>query len=349
MFPPYAWLRPILFRLDAEKANDLAMFALTHGMARLIKRPTSAPSLRQQLLGMDFVNPLGLAAGLDKDAKAIPAWERMGFGFAEMGTVPPLSQPGNPKPRLFRLEEDRAIINRFGFNSQGLDHFLQNLHAGTCENMVLGVNIGANKDSCDRIADYVRAIHRLRDHARYITINISSPNTHALRDLQKEDALDRLLTNCMEARGGKQPPLFLKIAPEVTENEAQTIAQLALRSGIDGMIIANTSLSRQGLRSPLRKEKGGLSGRPLKSIALDLLRMMAQLTERKLLLIGVGGIENGEDVWMRLRAGASLVQIYTALIYRGPGLIRDILLDLEARLKQEKIAQISDIIGADLE
>ncbi|CAL1690677.1 Dihydroorotate dehydrogenase (quinone) [Brevundimonas subvibrioides] len=328
--------------LDPETAHGLAIAALKH--APLPRAELDDPILATRIAGLDLPNPVGLAAGLDKNAEALHGLSRLGFGFVECGSVTPLPQPGNPKPRLFRLTEDRAIINRMGFNNAGLEAFAGHLRARPSATVV-GANLGANKDSDDRAADYVTGLRRLTGLADYFTVNISSPNTPGLRALQGRDALDDLLGRVAEART-TAAPVFLKIAPDLTAAEIAMIVEAALAHRIDALIVSNTTLDRpDGLRSPDRAEAGGLSGDPLKARALTALRDAAAVAAGRIPLIGVGGIASGQDAWDRIRAGASAIQIYSALIYEGPGLVCRIKRDLIARLRAEGFSSVSDAVG----
>lgn len=328
--------------LDPETAHGLAIAALKH--APIPRAQPDDPVLATRIAGLDLPNPVGLAAGLDKNAEALHGLSRLGFGFVECGSVTPLAQPGNPKPRLFRLTGDRAIINRMGFNNAGLDAFAGHLQ-GRPPGTVVGANLGANKDSDDRAADYVTGLRRLAGLADYFAVNISSPNTPGLRALQGRDALDDLLGRVAEART-TAAPVFLKIAPDLTSAEIEMIVEAALAHRIDALIVSNTTLDRPGgLRSPDRTEAGGLSGEPLKARAMTALRDAATVAGGRIPLIGVGGIASGQDAWDRIRAGASAIQIYSALIYEGPGLVGRIKRDLAARLRAEGFSSISDAVG----
>src|SRR4051794_6877622 len=283
------------------------------------RRPPDFPaSLRTTVAGIDFATPVGLAAGFDKDAEVAEQMLSLGFGFVEVGTLTPRSQEGNPRPRLFRLREDRAVINRLGFNNRGQPDAFARLIECTHMHGVIGVNLGANKDSSDRIADYVAGVQAMAPVAKYLTINISSPNTPGLRQLQDEGALRALLAAVNEARPKHGPPIFLKVAPDLGEGEPDQIVRAALQHGVDAIIVANTTLSRPLLRSKYREEAGGLSGRPLKGLALKELREFRQASGGEIPLIGVGGIASADDAWERIRAGASLVQLYSAMVYEGP-------------------------------
>jgi dihydroorotate dehydrogenase len=299
-----------------------------------------------RVAGLDFPSPVGLAAGLDKDARAPDAFLGLGFGFVEVGTITPLPQPGNPKPRLFRLEEDQAIINRMGFNSGGQEAAFERLRRRIGRPGIVGVNIGANKDAADRIADYAAGVARMAPVASYLTINISSPNTPGLRALQDEGALDALLQAALAARPAGGPPIFLKVAPDLEPADVDAIARVAMTRGVDALIVSNTTISRPQLRSRHANEAGGLSGAPLKDLALLRLRDFRSATGGRLPLIAAGGIASGADAWARIKAGASLVQIYSALIYRGPSLARTIVRELAALMRAEGHQRIDTAIGS---
>jgi dihydroorotate dehydrogenase len=340
----YPLVRPFAFALDAERAHRLTIAALK----RLPAGGPAAPDdrLTVALAGLHFPNPVGLAAGFDKDAEAFRQMLGFGFGFVEVGTVTPLPQAGNEKPRLFRLKEDQAVINRLGFNNRGQAAALARLDGRDRRAGIVGVNIGANKDSADRIADYAAGARAMLGVADYLTINISSPNTPGLRALQDKGALDELLAAVTEARGAG-PPLFLKVAPDLEAAEIDDIARAAIDHRIDALIVANTTLSRPVLASRHCGEAGGLSGAPLKALALQRLRDFRRASGGALPLIAAGGIESGADAFERVRAGASLVQLYTALVYRGPGLAREIGRDLKRLLAREGFARLTDAIGTE--
>jgi dihydroorotate dehydrogenase len=299
--------------------------------------------LASEVAGLRFANPVGLAAGLDKDARAIPGLFALGFGAVEVGTLTPLPQPGNPRPRLFRLAEDRAVINRMGFNNGGLDAALPRIERARRRGM-LGVNVGANKDSADRIADYRHGVSRAAAVADYVTINISSPNTPGLRDLQHGAALAELLAACDEARG--RTPLFLKVAPDLDAAAIDGIARAAIEQRVDALIVANTTVSRPDLRSAGRDEAGGLSGAPLAALARQRLADFRAATGAMLPLASVGGIGDADEAYARIRAGASLIQLYTALVYEGPGLARRIGKGLAERLRRDGFASLGEAIGS---
>ena len=321
---------PLLHRLDAETAHRLSI-----GMLKLGPPRGMAPAgpLAVTCLGLRFPNPLGLAAGFDKDGEVPSAMLGLGFGFVEAGTVTPLPQAGNPRPRLFRLSEDKAVINRMGFNNDGAEAMRRRLEARRGKGGIVGVNIGANKDSSDRIGDYVTGVKSFADLASYLVVNISSPNTPGLRHLQARAELAMLLDAVIAARGASPTPLLVKIAPDLNDDELGDIAA-ACAGKADGIIVSNTTISRPALRSSHREQTGGLSGKPLFALSTRTLARLFLLTGGRLPLIGVGGITDAETAWIKIEAGASLIQIYSALVYRGPALIEDILLGLETRLAE---------------
>ena len=333
-----------LRRLDPESAHRATIAALRH-LPKAHPR-IEDPRLKTAAFGLAFDNPLGLAAGFDKNAEVFDASPGLGFGFVEVGTLTPRPQPGNPRPRVFRLLEDRAIVNRYGFNNDGHAPALARL-SGRERSGLVGVNVGANKDSADRIADYVAGVETFANVAEYLTINISSPNTPGLRDLQEAAALRTLLARALEARewAARRPPLLLKIAPDMTLDQLDEIVRVARDAKIDGMIVSNTTISRPAtLRSPLAKESGGLSGRPLFSLATRRLAETYLRVEGQFPLIGVGGIDGPEAAFAKLEAGASLLQLYSALVFEGPGLISRIKRGLAARLAGEN-ASLPAIVG----
>jgi dihydroorotate dehydrogenase len=337
----YSLFRPLAFALDAETAHRATIAALK--LAPVQHPPRFPDSLRSRLAGLDFATPIGLAAGFDKDAEVPEQMLGLGFGFVEVGTITPRPQAGNPKPRLFRLAEDLAVINRMGFNNAGQPAAWQRLQRCMHGPGVIGVNVGANKDSVDRIADYTAGVRSMSPVARYITINVSSPNTPGLRGLQDEGALDDLLAAVAEGRTDK--PIFLKVAPDLNEGDSERIVRVAIDQKIDALIVGNTTLSRPPLKSRYAGEQGGLSGEPLKALALETLRRFRAASGGEIPLIGVGGISNADDAWERIRAGASLVQLYTAMVYEGPGIARRIARGLAERLKREGLASIADAVG----
>lgn len=336
--------------LPAEPAHQLALRALEAGLGPRM-RGRDPDSLRVAAMGLDFPNPLGVAAGFDKDARVADALLAMGFGFTEAGTVTPRPQPGNPKPRMFRLREDRAVINRLGFNNGGLAAFTARLRARQGRPGIVGANIGANKDSADRIADYAAGLAAVAPLAGYVTINISSPNTPGLRDLQARAALETLARRVRQAldEAPRQPPLVLKIAPDLAPEDIHDAVEVAVDHGFAGMIVSNTTLARPpGLKSRHRNEAGGLSGVPLMPIATEALRIAARAAAGRLTLIGAGGIASGADAYAKIRAGASLVQLYTAFGYQGPALVPRIKDELAQLLARDGHARIADAVGADL-
>ncbi|HZG46030.1 MAG TPA: quinone-dependent dihydroorotate dehydrogenase [Allosphingosinicella sp.] len=339
----YPLLRPAVFALDAERAHRLSIAALKVMPAG---RPEAAdPTLGIRVAGLDFPNPVGLAAGYDKDAEVYAQMLGLGFGFVEVGTLTPRAQAGNPKPRLFRLAEDQAVINRLGFNNGGQAAAAERL-ARRKRGGIVGVNIGANKDSADRIADYVAGVRAMARYADYLTVNISSPNTPGLRALQDKGALDELLQAVVAERGEGGPPIFLKVAPDLTPQDIDDVSAVALDRKIDALIVSNTTISRPPLRSKHSAETGGLSGAPLRELALERLRDFRRSTGGGLPLIAVGGIASGADAWARIRAGASLVQLYSALVYHGPGLVRRITRELRALCVQQGFERVTDAIGS---
>ena len=339
----YPLIRPLVFALDAETAHRATIAGLKMMPAR---RPPDFPaSLRTTVAGLDFPTPVGLAAGFDKDAEVPRQMLSLGFGFVEVGTVTPRQQQGNPKPRLFRLSEDQAVINRMGFNNRGQQSAFARLTECTNTHGVIGVNIGANKDSADRIADYVAGVRAMTRMSRYLTINISSPNTPGLRGLQDAGALEELLAAVGEARTTE--PIFLKVAPDLEAGDPDRIVRAAIDYKIDALIVSNTTVSRPPLRSRLASEQGGLSGQPLKPLALKALRDFRAASGGEIPLIGVGGIANADDAWERIRAGASLVQLYSAMVYEGPGIARRIAHGLAQRLAREGFASIAEAVGTE--
>ncbi len=347
---PYRLALPLLRLLPAETAHALAIRALKSG---LVPHPAvrATPILATRLWNLDFPNPVGLAAGFDKDAQVPDALLALGFGFVEVGSVTPRPQPGNPRPRLFRLTEDRAIVNRMGFNNHGMEAMARRLARRKAAGRagIVGVNLGKNKDSADAGADYAAGAARLAPLADYLVINVSSPNTPGLRALQGRDQLGRLLERTNAAyRGGSKAPLLVKIAPDLDEADIADIADIALAGGIDGLIVANTTIARPDhLASPLAKETGGLSGPPLFEPSTRLLRRIYAMAHGRVPLIGVGGIASGLDAYVKIRAGASLVQLYTALIYRGPALAARITRELAELLTRDGFTSVAQAVGAD--
>jgi dihydroorotate dehydrogenase len=341
---------PVLRALPPEAAHRVTIGALRAGLAPRRQRP-DALSLRIKLWGRDFPNPVGLAAGFDKDAEVPDAMLRFGFGFVEIGTVTPRPQPGNPRPRLFRLGEDAALINRLGFNSQGLPAAVTRLARRRRRGGLVGANIGKNRDTLDDIADYVQGVTALAPLVDYLVVNVSSPNTPGLRALQRKSVVVALIERLMAARASVRPdhppPLLLKIAPDLTPEERADLAAAALATRIDGLVIANTTVARPPtLESAQAHEPGGLSGKPLFAPSTALLAEMYGLTGGKLPLVGVGGIASGADAYEKIRAGASLVQLYTALVYQGPALVRRIKEELAALLARDGFATLAAAVGS---
>lgn len=336
----------LLHRMDPEQAHGWSIRALQSGLAPLPGTITSA-RLATTLAGMALTNPVGLAAGYDKNAEAVAPLTRAGFGFVEVGAATPRPQPGNPKPRLFRLTEDRAVINRFGFNNQGMEAIAARLAARQRGAVPVGLNLGANKDSADRAADFARVLAVCGPHVDFATVNVSSPNTEKLRDLQGKAALSALLAGVMDTRAtlSRPIPVFLKIAPDLSDAELAEIAEVALTSGLSGIIATNTTLSRDGLTSAHKGETGGLSGAPLFEKSTRVLARLSQLTDGKLPLIGVGGISTPEQAYAKIRAGASAVQVYSAMVYHGLSLIGQLAHGLDALLARDGFANVADAVG----
>ncbi|MDF1708312.1 MAG: quinone-dependent dihydroorotate dehydrogenase [Paracoccaceae bacterium] len=334
-----------LRRIDPETAHGLAIRALTSGLVPL-PGPVTSPRLKTRIAGIDLPNPVGLAAGFDKNADALAQLPRAGFGFIELGATTPRAQPGNPRPRLFRLTEDRAAINRFGFNNLGMEAMEKRL-ATRPRNAVIGLNLGANKDSADRAEDFARVLAHCGRHLDFATVNVSSPNTEKLRDLQGAAALAALLAGVMEARNWlpRPIPVFLKIAPDLTLSELSEIADVARQAGIDAIIATNTTLDRAGLHSPHAAEKGGLSGAPLFEKSTRVLAQLSKLTDGQIPLIGVGGISSADQAYAKIRAGASAVQLYTALVYHGLSLVPQIAHGLDALLARDGFASVAEAVG----
>lgn len=341
----YSLIRPALFKLDAERAHGLAIKALK-AMPSGKAEPLGGP-LETMVAGICFPNPVGMAAGFDKDAEVADALLGIGFGFVEVGSVTPLPQAGNPKPRLFRLEEDRAVINRMGFNNGGAEAAAVRVASRGERPGVLGINIGANKDSADRIADYAAMTRIMAPYATYLAVNISSPNTPGLRALQDEGALVELLDGVLEARRGNGPPVFLKVAPDLQTADVEAITRIAMDKGLAALIVANTTISRPDLASAHREETGGLSGVPLKPLALEILRSFRKASGGAIPLVGVGGIATAQDAWERIRAGASLVQLYSAMTYHGPGIAKQINRGLEKLMRRDGFTSIAEAVGSE--
>lgn len=347
-------LRPAIFALDPERAHRLAIRALAAMPPRAPARPGP---LAVEVAGVAFPNPVGVAAGFDKDAEVPDALLGLGFGFTEVGSITPLPQAGNPRPRLFRLVEDEGVINRMGFNNAGAQAALARLQARAGRPGVVGVNIGANKDAADRIADYATMARLMSPYASYLAVNVSSPNTPGLRTLQDEGALAGLLDAVIAARGeasdknvadgGHLPPIFLKVAPDLTPADVDAIARIASDRALGALIVSNTTIMRGDLASRHADETGGLSGAPLRTLALRRLREFRQATGGAIPLVGVGGIATAEHAWERIRAGASLVQIYSGMAYHGPGLGGRIVRDLERLMRRDGFASIAEAVGTE--
>ncbi|WP_412564016.1 quinone-dependent dihydroorotate dehydrogenase [Thalassobius sp. MITS945101] len=335
-----------LHRFDPERAHGLALLALRSGAAPLAGLVTS-PRLRTSVAGLNMANPLGIAAGFDKNAEVLSPLSRSGFGFVEVGAATPRPQPGNPKPRLFRLSEDRAAINRFGFNNEGMEAIGTRLSQRP-RDMVLGLNLGANKDSEDRASDFARVLSHCGAHLDFATVNVSSPNTEKLRDLQGAAALTSLLNGVIDARNAlaRPIPIFLKIAPDLTGAEIAEIGEVALSTGIDAVIATNTTLSRDGLQSAHAGEAGGLSGAPLFDKSTRVLAQLSAQLDGRLPIIGVGGISSPAEAYAKICAGASAVQLYTALIYGGLSLGAEIARGLDRLLEEDGFANVAEAVGS---
>lgn len=345
--------RPLIHKLDAEQAHRLTIAALA--AAPPLRPATDPPSLAVEAFGLRFANPVGLAAGFDKNAEAIDGALGLGFGFVEIGGVTPLPQPGNPRPRVFRLPEDEAVINRYGLNSEGMEAVAARLAARRKKGGIVGVNLGANKDSADRSADYAVLAGRLAPLADFLTVNVSSPNTPGLRDLQAESALDDLIARTLAARdeasaGAKPTPVLIKIAPDLTMPELDGMISVARRRKVDGMIVSNTTIARpDSLRSASRAETGGLSGKPLFTASTRILAETFLRVERQFPLIGVGGIDSAQTAFAKILAGASLVQFYSAMVFKGPGLVGEVKRGLDMQVRKAGLPRLDALIGRDAE
>ena len=347
----FDFARPFLHALDPEQAHSLTIAALKAGIHP--RRWRGDPKILQtRVLGLNFPNPVGIAAGFDKNAEVPDAMLGIGFGFTEIGTVTPRPQSGNPKPRMFRLPRDRGAINRLGFNNEGHDAVRHRLEARRRRPGILGVNIGANKDTDDMAADYVLGLKAFYGLASYFTVNISSPNTPGLRGLQSKDLLDDLIMRLLAARaelapdGAAPTPLLIKIAPDLVDEELADIAAVCLERRVDGVIISNTTISRDNLRDPNAREQGGLSGTPLLELSTRVLREFHRATGTKVPLIGVGGVSSADTAYAKITAGASLVQLYTGLIYAGPALLSDIKTGLAFALERDGFKSLEEAVGA---
>lgn len=341
----YSLLRPALFMLDAERAHQLSLSGL-----KLL--PFAAPAkpggpLSIEVAGLRFPNPLGMAAGYDKDGEVPDALLGLGFGSVEVGSITPLPQAGNPRPRLFRLIEDRAVINRMGFNNHGAEAAVARLAARLGRPGIVGINLGANKDSPDRQSDYASMAQLMAPLASYLAVNVSSPNTPGLRALQDEGALSALLDAVLETRGAGGRPVFLKVAPDLDPADIDAIARIALDKRLGALIVSNTTLSRPPLASRYKDEAGGLSGAPLRELAQQRLRAFRKATGGAIPLVGVGGIASAADAWGRIRAGASLVQLYSAMVYEGPGIARSITRGLSDLMVRDGFASIAEAVGTE--
>lgn len=339
-------IKPALFALDSETGHRLAIRSLAALPARA---PVAAGPLAVEVAGLAFPNPVGVAAGFDKDAEVPDALLGLGFGFTEVGSITPLPQAGNPKPRLFRLVEDQAVINRMGFNNGGADAALARLRARAGRAGIVGVNIGANKDSADRIADYAVMARKMAPFSSYLCVNVSSPNTPGLRALQDEGALMALIEAVIAARdeAGSAPPIFLKVAPDLEPADINAIARIAIDKQLGALVVSNTTISRPALRSHHAGETGGLSGAPLRGLATQRLRDFRKATGGAVPLVGVGGIATAEHAWERIRAGASLVQLYSAMVYEGPGLGGQIVRGLERLMRRDGFTSIAEAVGSE--
>ncbi len=343
----YSIFRPLLFIAGAERAHHMTLNALRTGLVPACG-VRDYPELETSCFGLDFPSPVGLAAGFDKNAEVAGAMLRHGFGFVEAGTVTPKPQAGNAKPRMFRLQEDEAVINRLGFNNKGMEYARERLQRRRRNAGIVGINIGKNKDTEEALSDYLVLLKELGPLADYVTVNISSPNTAGLRDLQRRDALEALLEALLLERDkmSERKPLLLKIAPDMTKSELEDVADVALRLKIDGLIVSNTTVSRpDSLQSEKKSEMGGLSGKPLMPLATEALRQMYRLTEGTIPLVGVGGISSPQDAIAKIRAGASLIQLYSALVYQGPGLVQRIRQGLADEVQRAGVMNISELVG----
>ncbi|HXJ00800.1 MAG TPA: quinone-dependent dihydroorotate dehydrogenase [Micropepsaceae bacterium] len=342
-----------LYRFPAETAHHAALFALEQGLVGG-RADADDPILKTRVWDLDFANPIGLAAGFDKDARVVDAMLALGFGFVEAGTVTPKPQAGNPKPRLFRLDGDLAVINRLGFNSGGVEAFAARLTARRSRRLgpgIVGANVGKNRDTVDGAADYVAGIERLAGLADYLVCNISSPNTPGLRAMQARAPIEDLLKRVLAARDraappGKKAPLLAKVGPDLSPEQLSDIAEVALATGVDGLIVGNTTIERPAsLKSPAKIEAGGLSGAPLLQPSTECLAALYRLTKGRIPLIGCGGVASGADAYAKIRAGASLVQLYSALVFGGPGLVARIKQELTGLLREGGFASVADAVG----
>lgn len=347
----YQLLKPALFCLKPETAHNLSIFGLKYNLVPKHK-VVHYKNLETKVFGLNFENPIGIAAGYDKNAETFNNLSAFGFGFIECGTVTPQPQKGNPKPRLFRLAQDHAVINRMGFNNKGVEFFRKNVAAKKNSQQILGINIGKNKDTQDETEDYLKCLDKLYEFASYITINISSPNTANLREIQKANLLENFLqkinkkTADLQKKYRRKVPILLKIAPDLTESEVEEIAKTVINSQIDGVIISNTTINgKEKLKSSFKNEAGGLSGKPVFEQSNKVLKSFYQITKGKIPIIGVGGITNGADAYTKIKLGASLVQLYSSLVYEGFYLVEKIKKELDYLLKKDGFDNINQAIG----
>ncbi len=347
----YGLIGPLIRLVDPETAHGLALKTLRCGLVPY-QHITPDPILATRLWGMEFPNPVGLAAGFDKDADVPDAMLKQGFGFVEVGSITPRRQSGNPKPRLFRLSKDGAVINRMGFNNKGMEEARERLAARADHGGIVGVNLGKNKDTEDAVSDYILGINALAPYASYVVINVSSPNTPGLRALQGREPLEHLLRGVRSALDAavpeNTPPLLLKIAPDLTNEDKADIADVVIAEGVNGLIVGNTTITRPDeLQSPKASEAGGLSGKPLFGLSTRVLSDMYRRTGGKVPLIGVGGVGSTETAYAKIRAGASLVQLYSVMVYEGPAVIGEILRGLAKLLRADGYSSLTDAVGAD--
>ena len=344
----FSFLRPYIFSLDPESAHDLAIKSLKYNfIPQSFFDVKNEEMLSISLFKKKLKNPIGLAAGFDKSAEVYNSLFRLGYGFVEVGTVTPIKQLGNPKPRIFRLEKDRALINRLGFNNDGMEIVSKRLSNNSPDEF-LGINIGPNKNTENKVLDFVKCLNQLYKFASYITINISSPNTKGLRDFHEKNLLSELLTqiNNMKKKQNITTPIVLKISPDITNEEVSNINEAILKFKIDGIILTNTTnQNRNNLKDSNKNESGGLSGAPIQNLSIKFIKNFYKLNKRKIPIIGVGGVDSGQSAFDKIVAGASAVQLYTGMVYRGPGIVKDIKNELIEILRKEKIKNIKDAIG----
>jgi len=353
MIDTYRLIGPVLRRLNVESAHKLALFALKHGIAGALFPAIEDPqNLGTVVWGKAFSNPIGLAAGFDKNAEVFDAAQALGFGFVEVGGVTPKPQPGNPAPRVFRLGSDRAIVNRMGFNNEGLQIVASRLKRRAPSTKLIGVNLGKNKDSEDAASDYAILVRGFAATVDFLVINVSSPNTPGLRALQNTAPLLKIVRAAHAARdevaATTRPPILLKISPDLQDSEVSDVVKVAMDERLDGLVVSNTTLARpESLRSPEKSEAGGLSGAPLFEPSTQLLKRVYQLTKGGIPLVGVGGVRSGAEAYAKIRAGASLVQLYTALVFDGPAVLNEIKRDLTKLLERDGYASVAEAVGAD--